>query len=207
MRKLTFLLLVLPFVALGIAACDSTQNLVGPAGAEQAFPESGTDGSAGRMSADRQLDHQMVHFASVASFAPMTQNLIFCDLPPDYSGDPVAFPVDSAGSGESSFMGEIEIYIVFDYCQVTPVGVLGGGRFVDTDNNGDTVSGIWDAIFMPPVFVFIRNGKAQPLIIEDGTGSYAGTTGFARGGGTIDPETGSGSYVVRGMVNLAGSPD
>ena len=175
MRKLGFLLLLLPFVALAVTACDGTEELAGP---------------------------QMVPYEATASFSPTSAALTVCQLPEGYPGDPVALAAESAGVGQHSpYLGETVSVITIEGCTLTETGVLGWGTFTHTGSGGDAISGSWDALFTPPDFEFVANGKAHPIVFESGTGSLSGVSGWAEGTGTIDPATGAGTFSVQGEIS------
>lgn len=201
MRKLRFLLLLLPFVFLGVAACDDSVN---PAGPDQTAIAGHEAATAGPLSAARH-GPKMVPYKADARFAPQSLVLTVCTLPPGYSGDPVALAQDNGGVGQHSHMGRTTSSITIAYCAVTATGVLGGGHFTHVAANGDSFSGLWDALFTPPTFEFVKNGKTQPLVFESGTGRFEGISGYAQGSGTINPVTGFGTFSVRGVISSVGS--
>jgi hypothetical protein len=208
MRKLTFLLLLLPFVALGITACDGSENPAGPAAPDQASLAGTGAGGAGPISAAGH-GRELVPYRAEASFWPGTANMTPCF--PDGSTTPVAaLPAFSVGEGEHSHLGRATSVITDDYCTAildgpTLVGLLAGGTFTHTAANGDAISGVWDALFTPPSFEFVANGKNHPIVVTDGTGRFAGASGYAYGSGTIDPNTGQGSFSVQGVLTSVGS--
>jgi hypothetical protein len=205
MRKLAFILLLLPFVPLGVAGCDQSENPAGPNQTALAGDEAGT---AGTLSAAWH-GPKMVPYKADASFGPGTTSLTPCI--PDGSTTPVtALPAFSIGEGEHSHLGRATSVIVDDYCTAildgtTLVGLLAGGTFTHTAANGDAVTGLWDALFTPPTFEFITNGKAHPTVFTGGTGRFAGASGNAYGGGTIDAVTGLGTFSVQGIISSVGS--
>jgi len=206
MRNLAFLLFILPLVALGITACDGSGN---PAGPNQTALAGDQAGTAGPLSAARKLVKGMVPYKADASFGPGTTDLTYCF--PEGSDIPVAaLAAFSIGEGQHSHLGRATTVITDDYCTAildgsVLVGLLAGGPFTHTAANGDAVSGVWDALFTPPTFAFVANGKTQPIVFESGTGRFDGVSGYAYGTGTINPVTGVGTFSVRGMMSSVGS--
>lgn len=188
MPKLNSLLLGLLLLPLGLIGCDGRTNPLTPT---PTFARN--DGP------------KAVAYRATASFVPGSPALTLCDLPPGYSGEPVALPSLLVATGEHTHMGRTTSEITIDYCAVTATGVLGGGDFAHTGGNGDSFQGRWDALFTPPTFAFVENGKGYPIVAEEGTGRFEGISGQAYGTGTIDPLTGAGTFSVRGEITSPGS--
>ena len=205
MRKLGFLFLLLPFVPLGVTACDQSENPASPNQTALAGDEAAT---AGPLSAARH-GTKMVPYKTDASFWPGTTDLRLCF--PEGSTTPVAaLSAYSVGEGRHTHLGWATSVITDDYCTAildgsTLVGLLAGGTFTHTGANGDSFSGLWDAFFTPPTFEFVANGKSHPLVATGGTGRFAGASGYFYGGGTIDPTTGAGTFSAQGVISSVGS--
>jgi hypothetical protein len=147
----------------------------------------------------------MAPYRADIPFAPASPAMTACSTPPGYDGPPVALPALQAGWGHHSHLGLAYSEITIDACQLTPDGLIGGGHFTHTAKNGDGISGRWDALFTPPTWRFVENGKPYPAMIDAGTGRFAGATGYGFGGGTIDLATGKGTAEVNGWLSSVGA--
>lgn len=195
MRKLTTPILVAAVTTSAAVGCDGSFDLLQPEASAPAVSATASDGA------------RLVPYRAEASFEPGSASLTVCDLPPGYAGDPVALPSLLLATGQHSHLGRTTSRITIENCELTSAGVLGGGAFVHTSARGDGFSGSWDALFTPPVFAFVSNGKPHPIVAESGTGRFEGLDGHWYGRGTIDLATGTGTFFVRGMISPVGSSE
>lgn len=195
MRTVTKLLCCSALILPGVFACDGSSDPFGPR----------VDPEVHAPAVDRASVHVegdgMVPYRASASFAPGSANLTACAS----AGPPMALPALLIGDGPHSHMGRATSEITIESCQVTSAGVLGSGHYTHTARNGDSFGGSWDALFTPPTYTFVANGKDFPILAESGTGRFEGISGHAWGTGTIDPVTGHGTFSVRGMISSVGS--
>lgn len=147
----------------------------------------------------------MVPYRADIPFSPASSAMTLCTTPPGYVGPPVALPALQVGWGHHTHLGLAYSEMTIDACQLTPDGIVGGGHFTHTAQNGDGISGRWDALFTPPTWRFVQNGKPYPAMVDGGTGRFAGATGYAFGTGMIDPATGAGTAAVQGWLSSIGA--
>lgn len=195
MRRLPILFLCVALIPLAVLACDGRQGPMAP--------DSAPIVDAARVAATNGLGYgrDMVPYAARASFAPGSTDLTLC-APATAS---MALPSLLIGVGPHTHLGMATSEITIEYCEVTSNGLLGGGRFTHTARNGDSITGVWDALFTPPTSEFVAAGKPWPILADGGTGRFEGVTGYAGGSGTIDPTTGEGTFSVRGVISSVGS--
>lgn len=199
MRHPGLVLLLAPF--LGLAACGDAPVPTDPG---RASVEALTTGAI-VAATDIPSATRLVPYRAEASFGPASPALTFCTEPPGYAGPPVALGAVNVGTGTHAHLGRATSTIMIDWCALTASGVLGGGTFEHVGANGDAISGLWDALFTPPTFTFVHNGKDSPIVVTGGSGRFEGASGHVSGTGTIDPATGLGTFSVKGGISSVGS--
>lgn len=193
MRKLAIFHLAFFTLPLGLLGCDGLESPVNPNPAPSA--------DAAALSTGLGNGPKMVPYAAKAAFVPGSSAMTVCT--PAAAG--VALPAMLVAKGKQTHLGRTSSRITIEECSVTGGGVLGGGQFTHTSASGDGFSGRWDALFTPPTFVFVDNGKDHPLVADEGTGRFQGISGYAGGTGTIDLGTGEGTFEAQGKISSPGS--
>ena len=193
MRKLTFLFLLVPFIALWAYGCDSAENPIGPN--EQSLA---TDRAAapGALSASQQAP-KMVPLKARMSYEDDPGDGVQCRTP--WTPDPpfIFFPERVLGQGQWTHLGRTTSEIRISECAWTPGGIAASGTATHTGANGDAIEVEWVGLFDQAANTILFD----PIVITGGTGRFEGASGQAVGGGSFDPAV----FWVDGMISSVGS--
>lgn len=130
-----------------------------------------------------------------AAWTPADANPVVCE--PALAG--VVLPDRMLAAGTGTHMGRVSSVISGSSCTVNlATGVVSMvGSAVHSAANGDRLYADWTGTIGP-------TGLGLDVSFTGGTGRFEGATGWATGGGSMDPTTGTGEWILSGRIAAPG---